>query len=291
MTPPRSDAGRPRADPNQNALTAAPGNVGPQTQAAQESGDPAQYGRVGVVPWTFAQTIIGVSVTLVPWLLVVIGSQLLAPKSPTPTKPLSTSADISAAVTIAIYTALVEGVFLLAPAYYVIRRRGAGVSVRDGLRALGLRGVSWGSAIVAFVGGVVAIFVATLVYSVIVTVLHLPLQTNAQTLEDQARYAPITTFALLAVSVLIAPICEELFFRGFLFGGLLRGMPALVAVVVSALVFAIAHGDLGSFAVLLAIGLTLAVVRWRVGSIWPSVALHACNNATAAIAIYLALSH
>jgi membrane protease YdiL (CAAX protease family) len=280
MTLSPSDPGRPPTYPNA---------VSSQAPAIPATGDPAQYGRVGVVPWTFAQTIIGASVTLVPWLLVIIGSQLLIPKSQTPTKPLSTSSDISAAIVIFIYSTLIEAVFLLAPAYYAIWRRSPGISARDGLRALGIRGVSWSSAILAFIGGVVTIFVATLVYSLIVTVFHLPLQTNAETLENQARFAPITTFALLAVSVLIAPFCEELFFRGFLFGGLLRGMPALTAIGISGLLFAIAHGDLGSFAVLLVIGLTLAVVRWRVGSIWPSVVLHACNNATAAIAIYVAL--
>ena len=62
------------------------------------------------------------------------------------------------------------------------------------------------------------------------------------------------------------------------------------AALLSAFLFALAHGDIGSFAVLFVFGLVLAVVRWRVGSIWPGIAIHAANNATAAVAIILALT-
>ncbi len=283
MTLPPSDTGQPPTYPDQqpNARYAGPLAIV----------DSAQYGRVGVVPWTFAQTLIGTAVTLVPWLLLVVGSQLLVPPSVPPTKQLPTATDAAAAVATFIFSALIEGAFLLAPAYYVFWRRGQGVSIREGLRALGLRGVSWGSAIAAFFGGLIVILVASFVYSAIIQQFHLPLQTNAETLQNQARYAPITTIALLAVAVLVAPFCEEIFFRGYLFGGLLRGMPAWVAVVLSSLLFGIAHGDIGSFALLLVIGLVLAIMRWRLGSIWPGMLLHACNNATAAVAIFVAISH
>jgi membrane protease YdiL (CAAX protease family) len=295
MTLPPGDSGEPPAYPDPPPFAPNPGAATPPSMARYAGplpiADAAHYGRVGVVPWTFAQTLIGTAVTLVPWLILIVGSQLLVPPSTTPTKPLPTSVDAAAAVVTFIFTALVEAAFLLAPAFYVFWRRGQGVSVREGLRAIGFRGVSWGSAIIAFFGGLITILVASFLYSATIQQFHLPLQTNAETLQNQARYAPITTMALLAGAVFVAPFCEEIFFRGYLFGGLLRGIPVWAAVVLSALLFAIAHGDIGSFALLLVIGLVLALMRWRLGSIWPGMLLHACNNATAAIAIFLALSH
>jgi membrane protease YdiL (CAAX protease family) len=66
-------------------------------------------------------------------------------------------------------------------------------------------------------------------------------------------------------------------------------MRPVVAVIVSALLFAIAHALIGSFAPLLLIGLVLAVVRWRTGSLWPGMAVHFCNNALATILVISAL--
>lgn len=88
--------------------------------------------------------------------------------------------------------------------------------------------------------------------------------------------------ALLLVCV-VAPICEELFFRGFLFGALRRrGLP--VALAVSGLAFGIAHGassPAGFLVPLAALGVILALLYERTRSLYPSIALHALNNSIA----------
>jgi sodium transport system permease protein len=66
-------------------------------------------------------------------------------------------------------------------------------------------------------------------------------------------------------------------------------MPVWAAVGVSAVVFGLAHADLGSFVPLVVIGLVLAVLRWRTGSLWPGILLHALNNGVAAVAIFSSL--
>lgn len=250
----------------------------------------ARYGAVGVVPWTFRQTLIGTLATLVPWALFLIVSQVLSAGSSTSaSKPLSQGADLASAVVVFIFSGVVEFAFVLAPAYYTVRRRAPGVSVREGLAALGLRGVRPLRAVVAVVIGVAIILAASILYSVLINAFNLPLRTNSDALLQQARFAPITTISLLIGAVLIAPFCEEVFFRGFLVGGLLRRMPGWGAVLASALVFGGVHGDFGSFAVLFVIGLVLATVRWKVGSLWPSIVIHAANNALAAITVILVI--
>ncbi len=96
-----------------------------------------------------------------------------------------------------------------------------------------------------------------------------------------------STAALVAVCVLvtvIAPIAEEVFFRGYFYGALRNWRGPWPAALVTGLVFGAIH--LGSaeaaFLVPLAIlGVMLCVVREQTGSLLPCVALHAVNNALA----------
>ncbi len=96
-------------------------------------------------------------------------------------------------------------------------------------------------------------------------------------------------FALLVVLTTFgAPIVEEWFFRGVVFRGLVelgpRRLPRLavvVGVVVSALVFAAAHGEARQFAGLAGLGVVLAVVAWRTKRLLPGVLTHVAFNAVA----------
>ena len=255
------------------------------------SGEGARYGAVVRPTWTFAQMVRGTVATMTPWLVFIIGSQLLAAQSATTgQRRLSMAEDIVGGIFAFIITGVVELAFVIAPAYYTVLRHAPGVSVRQGLAALGLRRMPLGRGVVAAIAGFIAIIGFSVLYGWLVTVLNLPLRTNSDTLLEQAKYAPISTLALIAGAVLIAPICEEIFFRGYLFAGLLHRMNFWPAALISAFLFALAHGDIGSFVVLFVFGLVLAYLRWRVGSIWPGVAVHVANNATAALAIILALS-
>lgn len=75
----------------------------------------------------------------------------------------------------------------------------------------------------------------------------------------------------------LAPVMEEFVFRGFILHAL-RRFGDVFAVVVSALLFALLHGNLvqGPFAFV--VGLALGYFVLRFGSIWATVVLHACVN-------------
>jgi membrane protease YdiL (CAAX protease family) len=96
-----------------------------------------------------------------------------------------------------------------------------------------------------------------------------------------------STAALVAVCVLvtvIAPIAEELFFRGYFFGALRNWRGPWLAALLTGIVFgAIHYGSAPDvFLLPLAIlGFMLCIVRWRTGSLLPCIALHAINNALA----------
>lgn len=80
--------------------------------------------------------------------------------------------------------------------------------------------------------------------------------------------------------VIIAPIVEELFFRGFLFQAL-KPHSSWAAYLVSAGFFALLHPPVALMVEGLLIGLFLAYLVAKTKSIWPGVVIHAINNAIA----------
>lgn len=88
------------------------------------------------------------------------------------------------------------------------------------------------------------------------------------------------SFWVMALSTaVVAPVYEELLFRGYVFRGLSRSAGPGVAVGVSSLLFAGFHGDPLHAIAVLPMGLFLGWLRWRTGSIWPSMIAHGLNNA------------
>ncbi len=91
----------------------------------------------------------------------------------------------------------------------------------------------------------------------------------------------------LVVAVLAAPLVEEIAFRGFLYTALRSGMNVWGAAVLSAVVFAAVHPTIpGEFLPLVALGVVLAIVREKTGSLLPSMVCHATNNLVTLLLVY-----
>jgi len=93
---------------------------------------------------------------------------------------------------------------------------------------------------------------------------------------DSSRIAPFAAFCV--VVVVIAPIVEELLFRGVGYG-LLEQFGQYPAIVLVGLSFALVHGLIAGFAVIAVFGAGLALVRAKTDSIYPGMLLHASFNA------------
>jgi membrane protease YdiL (CAAX protease family) len=81
----------------------------------------------------------------------------------------------------------------------------------------------------------------------------------------------------LFLLVVLAPVSEEIFFRGFLLRALREVYPAWAAVAISALIFMAGHGGLRPGPLLL--GLITAPAALATGSLLPGVLFHAISNA------------
>jgi membrane protease YdiL (CAAX protease family) len=96
--------------------------------------------------------------------------------------------------------------------------------------------------------------------------------------EEESLITLIAYGALLAV---VAPLAEEFFFRGFMFGVFRERIGPLWGAVATATIFGLVHvagSPLKTVVVLFILGLGLCFLYWRTGSLLPCIALHAINN-------------
>ncbi len=87
-------------------------------------------------------------------------------------------------------------------------------------------------------------------------------------------------------AVVLAPLVEEMFFRGFLFPAFRQRYGWVKALLLSSGLFALAHGDPAAFIPIFLLGCVLAYVYHRSGSIWPGIILHFLVNAFGLCATY-----
>jgi membrane protease YdiL (CAAX protease family) len=93
---------------------------------------------------------------------------------------------------------------------------------------------------------------------------------------DSSRAAQFAAYA--AVVVLVAPVVEELMFRGVGYG-LLEPFGRTKAILVTGIAFALVHGLVIGFAVIASFAIGLAYLRARTASLYPCILLHASFNA------------
>jgi CAAX protease family protein len=150
----------------------------------------------------------------------------------------------------------------------------------DPREALGLRRPrSWGSAVGIALG---SFFVLIVVAAALEPVFGAG---KAQGL-DPTGWIPEKAPALLLNAIVIAlfgPIVEELLFRGIGFF-LLLPFGQVAAIVITAITFSLTHGLAQGLPIFFIIGVGLALIRARTGSVYPSMLLHICFNGFGVIA-------
>ena len=86
---------------------------------------------------------------------------------------------------------------------------------------------------------------------------------------------PLVSFTL---TVIIAPVTEELMFRGALFNSITRFLNKPMAVIITSLMFAIAHIDPVQMGYAFVLGVMLSFIRAETGKIYPCIAMHFAFN-------------
>jgi membrane protease YdiL (CAAX protease family) len=99
---------------------------------------------------------------------------------------------------------------------------------------------------------------------------------------------PMVLGLMAVAAVVVAPVCEEIMFRGYLYPAAKRFAGPWVAGIGSALIFAAAHGSLAPLLPLFAFGCLLVLAYEMTGSLWAPIAMHFCFNG-ATVLIQLAV--
>lgn len=196
------------------------------------------------------------------------------------------SASSSAPLPVAVIAANVAGLWvgLVAAALYASRRHGSGSVGKD----FGWRVGAWWDLPAGALVGLACQYL-------LIPLLYLPFESFDRSLSHQlsqpahrdtgaAHTVPEVAILLLFLAI-GAPLVEELFFRGLLLRSLLGRMPVPFAIVVSSVLFALAHFEAIQLAGLAVFGAVLAYMAWRTGRLGLSIGAHMAFNAAAVISV------
>jgi uncharacterized protein len=167
------------------------------------------------------------------------------------------------------------------------------------LRALfGQRSFTWRHVGAGLLHGLAAFFVINVGFAalvqLVVSVTGGELPTAQEGLREATRDERIG-YLVIASSILVAPVAEELFFRGFLFQALRRRIGVWPGIGISAYLFGLAHfqgfdnisGTLYALVVLSTFGMYLAWMLQRRGHVATTMTMHLVFNALATASIVI----
>lgn len=156
-----------------------------------------------------------------------------------------------------------------------------GGKLKAALRALGFRDMAWRQVGLGLV--------TWLFYLVCAYALTLVLDPQQEDVTKDIGGDDGGTLAMIIAGILIiviAPISEEVFFRGFMFAGLRRRLPIWGAAIISGAVWGSLHLSAGNVDVAIQLtifGVILAYAYEQSGSLWTPIVGHTLNNAIAFI--------
>jgi membrane protease YdiL (CAAX protease family) len=210
--------------------------------------------------------VLGIVVAATPITLITLLGYLASRGSmTTPSKPTVASAAVGV-----VFTLFFDGWFVFAG--WLFSLRGRLVTRRSwGFRAPG-KAIFW-----VVPAALMVVYGVNVVYDSFVTT-----KQQAVVSDFPRSVGGLLLFILLAV--VIAPMLEETFFRGFMFQGFANSFGPVWGAIISAALFSLSHQQLDIFVPLFVLGLALAWSFYHTRSLWANIALHATFNAIAVLA-------
>ncbi len=150
-------------------------------------------------------------------------------------------------------------------------------------RTIGFGRFNWGMLGIGC-GLLIVSYLIIYVHNLILTALGIPTQGVEISGLFERLDTPVWFFFVGAV---LAPLVEEIFFRGFLFQGLRARYGWISGMLLSSGIFAIAHLDPVSLIPTFILGNLLAYLYHRSNSVWPGVILHMTVNTLGLLSVYV----
>lgn len=147
---------------------------------------------------------------------------------------------------------------------------------------IGMRGLpTWTDVLFAPIGFIVVMLAAGGLTALMMALLPEVDWEQAQEVGYSNLYQLHDFIMAFACLVILAPLCEEIIFRGWLYGKLRFRMSAFPAMLIVSVLFGIMHGQLNVGVTVFAMSMGMCVMREFTGTIWSGVLLHMIKNGIA----------
>jgi membrane protease YdiL (CAAX protease family) len=232
-------------------------------------------GAVGAVDWGLLDV---VRVSLI-FLLALFCLQALYPVL----KLLPGSAsDVSLSVAFQFVAELVALLFLLRliPAHWGRALRWLGLSTEHFWR-----GVSTG--VKSYIGFLPVLLLLNWLTELIASLAGVELEPQEQLGLFFRDISASTLVFLVCFMVFIGPVFEEIFFRGFAYQAFRRYGGRWMCILVTAILFSALHASVSVFLPIMGLGILLAYVFEKSGSLIPSITIHICQNSLGVAGVLL----
>ena len=182
--------------------------------------------------------------------------------------------------TVLLTSAALQVLMLYAALRFTIRKYGATPEQLGYCKSEGLSG--W---LVPFIG-LTASLLLTAAYVLVVEGLGWTSLVPPELPEAVRGAEGLARLSAAFVVIVVGPVAEETFFRGFVFQGLRGRLGIVGAAVLSSALFAVVHGDLGILAPAFMSGLILTWVFVKTRCLGPAILAHSLQNFIAFIAVF-----
>lgn len=171
-----------------------------------------------------------------------------------------------------------QTVIFMAPIFYLMKR----YSLRA--KAFGFRSIGWKQTLLWPLKGFLAVFIFNMLFIFLLDQFGLETLPGFSPQESHIPFFGTSPFDIglsVAILLVIAPVVEEFFFRGFLLQTLLGKFRPILANIVAAGFFALIHFEFQSIGIILFLAFLLNWMYLRTRSIVPGIVFHIVNNALA----------
>lgn len=214
------------------------------------------------VPWTTRDMLLG-SLSILAWMVLFVAVGMLLPR-------------LNIFMDVGLYIGLAELAMVIPVWWFTVRKYHVGFD-RLGLRGFRVQYLLWGFGLMMLSFGFNAL------YSLLLASFDLQIQVDVAPVFAELN----SPWWLMAAGVIVAPVAEEIFFRGFIFGGLRERYPWWQAAAISSGIFALLHMQLTAFLPIFILGMIFSFLYQRSGSILPGLYMHIFTNALGLGAAYL----
>jgi len=211
--------------------------------------------------------------------MIVITESLLAK-----TVPLFKNDDFRAVLN----SSFLDGLSVIVIIYFVVGQ------YKEKLRSVGinfknfLANVFYG--VVGYVAAIPILFLVLMLTAVIIRLMNYSPREQIVVEMFMRQTNPAFLIYTSIFAAIAGPIAEELFFRGFMYSAVKKYIGIFWATMITASIFAFLHGHVVGFLPIMVLGILLAYLYERTGTLVSSITVHMCHNFSMVLLVFLAKS-